>query len=85
MLIKAGCYILIMAISAAVIFIMAPVENNNKHLDQTEQKVYRKRTGIILALECMLFLFALVLGLKEMVVVIAIDFLLSVYLCWQAE
>ena len=67
-------YILIMAISAVVIFIMAPVENNNKHLDQTEQKVYRRRTRMILTLECMLFIFALVLNLKELVVVIAIDF-----------
>lgn len=67
-------YILIVAISAVVIFIMAPVENNSKHLDQTEQKVYRKRTRMILTLECMLFIFALVLDLKELVVAITIDF-----------
>lgn len=67
-------YILIVAISAVVIFIMAPVENNSKHLDQTEQKVYRKRTRMILTLECMLFIFALVLDLRKLVIVIAIDF-----------
>lgn len=67
-------YVLIVTISAAVIFIIAPVENNSKRLDQTEQKVYRKRTRIILTLECMLFIFALVLDLKELVVVITIDF-----------
>lgn len=65
---------MIMAISAVVIFIMVPVENNNKHLDQTEQKVYRRRTRMILTLECMLFIFALVLNLKELAVVVAIDF-----------
>lgn len=67
-------HILIVAISTVVIFTMAPVENNNKHLDQAEQKVYRKRTRMILMLECMLFIFALVLDLKGLVVVIAIDF-----------
>lgn len=67
-------HILIVAISTVVIFTMAPVENNNKHLDQAEQKVYRKRTRMILTLECMLFIFALVLDLKELVVVITIDF-----------
>lgn len=67
-------YILIVVISVVVIFIMAPVENNNKHLDQTEQKVYRKRTRIVLLLECILFIFALVFNLKKLIVVLTIDF-----------
>lgn len=50
---------------------MAPVENN-KYLDQTKQKVYRKRTRIILSLEWMLFMLALVLDLEELIVAITI-------------
>lgn len=64
-------YILVAIIPTGVIFLMAPVENN-KYLDQTKQKVYRKRTRIILSLERMLFMLALVLDLEELIVAITI-------------
>ncbi len=68
------CYILIAAFSFAAIFFMAPVGNDNKHLDQAECKVYRKRTKMLLLLEGILFLAAVVFGWRELVVVVTMDF-----------
>ncbi|NLK37879.1 MAG: accessory gene regulator B family protein [Epulopiscium sp.] len=46
------------AISAVVIGILAPVEDSNKHLDEKEVEVYRKKAVIILGIEgCMLSAF----------------------------
>lgn len=38
-------------IAIIVILILAPVENDNKPLDESEKKVYRKRTYVVLFLE----------------------------------
>lgn len=67
-------YILIAAISFVTIFFMAPVGNDNKHLDQVEYKVYRRRTRMLLLLEGVLFLTAAVFGWKDLVVVVTMDF-----------
>lgn len=67
-------YILVTIISAGVIFVMAPVENDNKHLDKVECRVYRKRTRVILLLESLLFVLAFVIAWKELIVVVAMDF-----------
>lgn len=67
-------YILITALSFTVIFLMAPVENGNKHLDQDEHRVYRKRARLILLSEGALFMAAVAFGWKKLVVVITIDF-----------
>lgn len=67
-------YILITALFFTVIFLMAPVENGNKHLDQDEHRIYRKRARLILLSEGVLFLVAVVFGWKELVAVITIDF-----------
>lgn len=53
---------------------MAPVENGNKHLDQDEHQIYRKRARVILVSEGVLFLVAVTVYWKELVVVITIDF-----------
>ena len=49
-----------------VIILMAPVENDSKPLDQTEYRVYRKRTRVILSVEAMLFIVAIVFAWKEL-------------------
>lgn len=67
-------YILITALFFTVIFLMAPVENGNKHLGQDEHRIYRKRARLILLSEGVLFLVAVVFGWKELVAVITIDF-----------
>lgn len=69
-------YILITLFFFMVIFLMAPVENGNKHLDKDEHRIYRKRTRLILLSESVLFLVAAAVGWKEVVVVITIDFLI---------
>lgn len=66
--------LLVSAFFFVVIFFMAPVENDNKHLDQAEFKVYRKRTRIILFLEGTLFIPALAFDWKRLFTVITIDF-----------
>ncbi len=67
-------YILIVAIFFGIIFFMAPVGNQNKLLDEMEQKVYRKRTRIVLLLESILLIPACVFGWKELLMVIAMCF-----------
>lgn len=67
-------YILITTLSFTVIFFMAPIENGNKHLDQDEHRIYRKRTRLILLSEGALFVIAVAFGWEELVVVITIDF-----------
>lgn len=70
-------YLLVSAFFFVVIFLIAPVENDNKHLDQAEFKVYRKRTRIILFLEGTLFVPALAFDWKKLVIVITIDFFIA--------
>lgn len=67
-------YSLIAVFSFLVIFVMAPVENDNKLLDQTERRIYRKRTRLVLLLEGTLFMLALFFGWKELTVVLTIVF-----------
>ncbi len=67
-------YLLIAAIFCGIIFLMAPVGNQNKLLDEMEHKVYRKRTRIILLLESILLILAFVFEWKELYIVITICF-----------
>lgn len=66
--------ILITVISAAVIWLMAPVENGNKRLDSAECKVYRQRTRKLLLLEMLLFVLSLTFGWEDLVIVITMVF-----------
>lgn len=51
-----GCYeIFLTALSAAVILLLAPVDTDNKPLDDRERKFYRKRALLILAAESGLY------------------------------
>ncbi len=63
-------YVIIAAVFFGVIFLLAPVGNQNKLLDDMEKKVYRKRTRIILLLESTLLILAFVFGWKELYIVI---------------
>ena len=76
--VQLGCselvYSLVFFLSFFVIFVMAPVENDNKLLDQTEYRIYRKRTRLVLLLEGILFMLASFLGWKELMVVLTIVF-----------
>lgn len=67
-------YVLIAAVFFGIIFLLAPVGNQNKLLDEMEQRVYRKRTRIVLLLESMLLILACVFEWKELLAVITMCF-----------
>lgn len=76
--VQIGCsemgYFLIALISSGFIFFMAPVGNANKHLDEIEYKVYRKRTRVILLLEALLFAVAVIFDWEGLVTVETMNF-----------
>lgn len=67
-------YILVTVFSFLIVFVMAPIGNDNKHLDQAECKVYRRRTRMILLLEMGLFVAALTFRWKMLIVVVTMAF-----------
>ncbi|MCM1227580.1 MAG: accessory gene regulator B family protein [Clostridium sp.] len=48
--------------ASAVILILAPIETENNPLDETERKVYRKRTKYILTIEIVIFAVFIILS-----------------------
>ena len=67
-------YTLVTAFFCAIIFLLAPVENENKRLEQVEYRVYRKRARMVLLLESTLFVIALAFRWEELIAVITIGF-----------
>lgn len=57
-----------------IIFILAPVGNQNKPLDQIEYGVYRLRTRVILVVEGMLFVLGLLLSGKLLCILVTMSF-----------
>lgn len=51
-------------ISCVIVLILSPVEDANKPLDNTEQKVYKKRTFEITAVEILIFISTSILNVK---------------------
>lgn len=49
-------YYVVLAASTLVILILAPIENKNKPLDETERKVYKKRAILIATVELIIAL-----------------------------
>lgn len=68
---------LILLLSGAVIFILAPVEDENKPLDEKEQMVYRHRSRIVLFFLSAFTLSFLVTGIIQVANNIAISLLAS--------
>lgn len=62
-----------MVIGSGCIFYLAPVETHNKHLDEREVRVYRKRTRIILSIQLMLYFLSLILGGEQLCRVLAVN------------
>ncbi|RFZ75549.1 accessory regulator AgrB [Lacrimispora amygdalina] len=69
--------ILVLLFSGSVIFILAPVEDENKPLDETEQMVYRHRSRIVLSVLSALTLLFLVTGLVPIANNITLSLLVS--------
>ena len=66
-------YMIIVCISAGIIWNLSPIENENKRLDETERQVYRRRTRILLVAESLLFILSFLLGWVEMQRIIAMS------------
>lgn len=66
------------SISGVVVYILAPVEDKNKILNDTENKIYRRKTRIILAIEILvnILLYRLGFDILSLVISVAI-FMLS--------
>ncbi len=62
-------------VAGVVIFILAPLEDSNKPLDDTETAVYKKRTRIILSTEFCILLIMLVLDVSQISICISVSFL----------
>lgn len=60
-------YTIITVISSVVILSLAPVQDHNKPLDQTERKVYKVRTLIVWAIEVILFSIAIYFDWKILI------------------
>jgi accessory gene regulator B len=59
--------VIIMMLSGFVIFILTPVENKNKCLDDVEKIVYRKKGVLILGMEILLAIIGTLINLYEFV------------------
>ena len=69
--------LLIITIASAVVILgLAPVEDKNKPLDVYEVKVYRRRTGVIVAAELLLFAIGLIYEVKLLSTAICLAVLL---------
>ena len=68
-------YYCIAVVSGILIFMLAPVEDHNKPLDDLEVEHYRLRTRVILTIEGLFFACAMVLNWKNVVLCITLAFL----------
>lgn len=67
-------HFILVTISGSYIFMNAPVDHENKVLDATERRVYRKRTRIALIVESFLFVMVWMFGLGNLMAIIAMRF-----------
>lgn len=68
-------YYVVLAAAAAVVLILSPVEDRNKPLDETEHKVYKRRTILIMAAELVIALLLKLAILDALFVAIAYSFI----------
>lgn len=78
--------ILLLAISSAiVIYVLSPVQDKNKPLDDTEVKLYRRRTRKVLCLELCLLMILLYVGFNMAATVLALTvFIICISVCLGA-
>jgi accessory gene regulator B len=67
-------------LSGIVIFVLAPLEDENKPLDKKEQSVFKKRTHIVLLILTALLLLANVTGLFPVSVCLTITICISAFM-----
>lgn len=67
-------YYVVLAAATIVVFVLAPVEDRNKPLDDLEHKVYKKRTVIIAAIELVACVVFKLVGLDSLFIVVVYSF-----------
>lgn len=67
-------YLTVALLSTIIVFLLAPVGNENKRLDEEEHRVYRRRTRIILFVEMAIFLIAYIAGWESLFKAISCSF-----------
>lgn len=67
------CFVITLS-GGVIIYFLAPVEDENKPLDQMELKIYKKRTGIILLIEVVISFVLLLLNQQSLLTCIAMVF-----------
>lgn len=67
-------YYAVYAAAITIVFLLSPVEDKNKSLDETEQKVYKKRTVLIALLEFFIGIIFKLSGLDSLFVAVVYSF-----------
>ena len=68
-------YYVVLAAAASVVLILSPVEDRNKPLDETEHKVYKRRTVLIMTVELFIALLLKLAVLDTLFVAIVYSFI----------
>lgn len=68
-------YYVVLAAAASVVLILSPVEDRNKPLDETEHKVYKRRTVLIMTVELVIALLLKLAVLDTLFVAIVYSFI----------
>ena len=67
-------YYAILATAVLIVFLLSPVEDKNKPLDETEHKVYKKRAVFIASLEFFIGIVFKLIGLDNLFVAVSYSF-----------
>lgn len=67
-------YYVILAVATLIVFVLSPVEDRNKPLDEIEYKVFKKRTMLIAAVELTIALLFKLLTLDNLFVAVIYSF-----------
>lgn len=67
-------YYAVLLASVLIVFVLSPIEDKNKPLDELEHKVYKKRTAIIAALELVVCLVLKLTRLDSLFVAVVYSF-----------
>lgn len=67
-------YYAVLSAAILVVLVLSPVEDQNKPLDETERKVYKKRAAIIAAVELVIGLAFKLFGLDSLFVAMVYSF-----------
>ena len=67
-------YYAVLAAAVLIVFLLSPVEDKNKLLDESEHKVYKKRTVLIAISEIIICIVFKLIGLSNLFAAVAYSF-----------